>query len=133
MEEDSGVCFPLPKGSPPRIARRARGTPVSPLVNRLKPGAAVHSKNLIRNLPALTFAHSDSVPAPITGSGLPIGYGQTISQPTIVVLMTDLLEPRRGQVVLEIGTGSGYKAAVLADLGLRVYTMEIIRPLAGGR
>ncbi len=62
---------------------------------------------------------------------LPIGYGQTISQPTIVALMTDLLEPRPGQVVLEIGTGSGYQAAVLADLGLRVYTMEIIRPLAG--
>ncbi|MEE8435919.1 MAG: protein-L-isoaspartate(D-aspartate) O-methyltransferase [bacterium] len=61
---------------------------------------------------------------------LPIGYGQTISQPTIVALMTDLLEPQPGQVVLEIGTGSGYQAAVLADLGLRVYTMEIIQPLA---
>ena len=61
---------------------------------------------------------------------LPIGYGQTISQPYIVALMTDLLRPRRGQVALEIGTGSGYQAAVLADLGLRVYTMEIIRPLA---
>ncbi len=61
---------------------------------------------------------------------LPIGYGQTISQPLIVALMTDLLEPKSGQNVLEIGTGSGYQAAVLAELGMRVYTMEIIEPLA---
>ncbi len=61
---------------------------------------------------------------------LPIGYGQTISQPLIVALMTDLLEPKPGQNVLEIGTGSGYQAAVLAELGMRVYTMEIIEPLA---
>jgi protein-L-isoaspartate(D-aspartate) O-methyltransferase len=61
---------------------------------------------------------------------LPIGFGQTISQPYIVALMTDLLDPKPGQVVLEIGTGSGYQAAVLAELGLTVYTMEIIEPLA---
>jgi protein-L-isoaspartate(D-aspartate) O-methyltransferase len=57
---------------------------------------------------------------------LPIGYGQTISQPYIVALMTDLLKPARGQVMLEIGTGSGYQAAVLAELGIEVYTMEIV-------
>jgi protein-L-isoaspartate(D-aspartate) O-methyltransferase len=61
---------------------------------------------------------------------LPIGYGQTISQPYIVALMTHLLLPEKGQVVFELGTGSGYQAAVLAELGLRVYTMEIIEPLA---
>jgi protein-L-isoaspartate(D-aspartate) O-methyltransferase len=61
---------------------------------------------------------------------LPIGYGQTISQPYIVALMTDLLDLRPGQVALEIGTGSGYQAAVLAELGVRVYTMEIVKPLA---
>jgi protein-L-isoaspartate(D-aspartate) O-methyltransferase len=61
---------------------------------------------------------------------LPIGYGQTISQPYIVALMTDLLDPKPGQVALEVGTGSGYQAAVLAELGLTVYTMEIIEPLA---
>ena len=61
---------------------------------------------------------------------LPIGYGQTISQPYIVALMTDLIQPKSTQVVLEIGTGSGYQAAVLAELVKQVYTMEIIEPLA---
>lgn len=61
---------------------------------------------------------------------LPIGYGQTISQPYIVALMTDLLDPRPGQTILEVGTGSGYQAAVLASLGVEVFTMEIIAPLA---
>lgn len=63
---------------------------------------------------------------------LDIGYGQTISQPYIVALMTDLLDPEPGDVVLEIGTGSGYQAAVLAGLVRRVYTIEIIAPLAEG-
>jgi protein-L-isoaspartate(D-aspartate) O-methyltransferase len=61
---------------------------------------------------------------------LPIGHGQTISQPYIVALMTDLIQPRAGDVVLEIGTGSGYQAAVLAQLVKRVYTMEIVAALA---
>ncbi len=60
---------------------------------------------------------------------LPIGYGQTISQPYIVALMTDLLELNGNEKVLEIGTGSGYQAAVLAHLCDSVYTMEIIEPL----
>jgi len=55
---------------------------------------------------------------------LPIGNGQTISQPFIVALMTEALAPRRGDCVLEIGTGSGYQTAVLAHLGARVYTVE---------
>ena len=60
---------------------------------------------------------------------LPIGYGQTISQPYIVAVMSDLLKPGPGDRVLEIGTGSGYQAAVLAELVAEVYTMEIIEPL----
>jgi protein-L-isoaspartate(D-aspartate) O-methyltransferase len=63
---------------------------------------------------------------------LPIGYGQTISQPYIVALMTQELAVQPGDRVLEIGTGSGYQAAVLAQLGLEVYTVEIIGPLAEG-
>ena len=55
---------------------------------------------------------------------LPIGSGQTISQPLIVALMTAALGPRRGARVLEIGTGSGYQTAILAHLGVRVYTVE---------
>ena len=61
---------------------------------------------------------------------LPIGHGQTISQPYIVAIMTDLLKLQPGDQVLEIGTGSGYQAAILADLVKDVYSMEIIEPLS---
>ena len=61
---------------------------------------------------------------------LPIGHGQTISQPYVVALMTDLLELKRGDKVLEVGTGSGYQAAILAELVDEVYTIEIIEKLA---
>ena len=60
---------------------------------------------------------------------LPIGFGQTISQPYIVALMTDLLQPQPGQRVLEIGTGSGYQAAILSQLVAEVYSIEIIEEL----
>jgi protein-L-isoaspartate(D-aspartate) O-methyltransferase len=61
---------------------------------------------------------------------LPIGYDQTISQPYIVALMTDLLDVKPDHVVLEVGTGSGYQAAVLSQLVRQVYTIEIVEPLA---
>ncbi len=61
---------------------------------------------------------------------LPIGHGQTISQPFIVALMTDLLDLKAGDKVLEIGTGCGYQAAVLGELAREVYTIEIVAPLA---
>ncbi|MBZ9791566.1 protein-L-isoaspartate(D-aspartate) O-methyltransferase [Rhizobium sp. 3T7] len=60
---------------------------------------------------------------------LPIGYGQTISQPFIVALMTDLINVGPGDAVLEIGTGSGYQAAVLSPLAAKVYSIEIIPEL----
>jgi protein-L-isoaspartate(D-aspartate) O-methyltransferase len=68
------------------------------------------------------FAYSDEP--------LPIGYGQTISQPFIVAFMTEHLDPKPTDRVLEIGTGSGYQAAVLSRLVAEVYTIEIIEPLA---
>ncbi len=61
---------------------------------------------------------------------LPIGHGQTISQPFIVALMTDLLDLKPNDKVLEIGTGSGYQAAVLGEIAREVYTIEIVAPLA---
>ena len=61
---------------------------------------------------------------------LSIGYGQTISQPYIVALMTELARPGRGDRALEVGTGSGYQAAVLSRLVSHVYTIEIVEPLA---
>lgn len=63
---------------------------------------------------------------------LPIGYEKTVSQPFIVALMTDLLETDSGDVVLEVGAGAGYQAAVLARLVKRVYTVDIIEELALG-
>ncbi|MCP5105090.1 MAG: protein-L-isoaspartate(D-aspartate) O-methyltransferase [bacterium] len=60
----------------------------------------------------------------------PIGYGQTISQPYIVAYMTERMKLKKGEKVLEIGTGSGYQAAVLAEMGVKVYTIEIVKELA---
>ncbi len=60
---------------------------------------------------------------------LPIGYGQTISQPYMVALMTQILNPQRTESILEIGTGSGYQTAILATLACKVYTIECCEPL----
>jgi protein-L-isoaspartate(D-aspartate) O-methyltransferase len=61
---------------------------------------------------------------------LPIGYGQTISQPSLVALMTDMLDLKTTDHVLEVGTGSGYQAAILSQLAAEVYSIEILEPLA---
>ena len=74
-------------------------------------------------LPAYRHLAYDNTP-------LPIEAGQTISQPLIVALMTDLLDPQPSDVVLEVGTGSGYQAAVLAGLVKHVYSVEIVEELA---
>jgi len=63
-------------------------------------------------------------------SPLPVGYGKTVSQPFIVALMTDLLEPHAGDTVLEVGAGVGYQAAVLSELVKQVYSIDIIEELA---
>jgi protein-L-isoaspartate(D-aspartate) O-methyltransferase len=76
------------------------------------------------------FVPPDEVPYAYQNRPLPIGYGQTISQPYIVALMTDLLRLDTDDIVLEVGTGSGYQAAVLSGLVGRVYTIEIIEALA---
>lgn len=65
-----------------------------------------------------------------TDRPLPIGYGQTISQPYIVALMTELLQLKNTDRVLEVGTGSGYQAAILSEIVADVYTVEIVEPLA---
>jgi len=83
----------------------------------------------LRSVPRHRFVAKDYLDDAYDNRPLPIGHGQTISQPYIVAIMTELLEPRPGQRMLELGTGSGYQAAVLSRLVERVYSMEIIPEL----
>jgi protein-L-isoaspartate(D-aspartate) O-methyltransferase len=84
----------------------------------------------MRMVPRHEFVPEDQRAWAYADTPLPIGHEQTISQPTVVALMTQLIRPRPGLRVLEVGTGSGYQAAVLAAAGARVWTIEIIRALA---
>src|SRR6186997_1103921 len=84
----------------------------------------------MNKVPRHRFVPVDQEPNAYADRPLPIGYGQTISQPFIVALMTDLLRVQPDHVVLEVGTGSGYQAAVLARLVRRVHTIEIVPALA---
>jgi protein-L-isoaspartate(D-aspartate) O-methyltransferase len=83
----------------------------------------------MRAVPRHAFVLPDYVGMAYADRPLPIGYGQTISQPYIVAVMTELLKLKRGDRVLEVGTGSGYQAAVLAELTGEVYSVEIIEEL----
>lgn len=84
----------------------------------------------MRAVPRHEFVPSEYLDDAYGDFPLPIGYGQTISQPYIVGYMTETLRPRAGMKVLEVGTGSGYQAAVLAAAGCEVYTVEIFGALA---
>ncbi len=84
----------------------------------------------MRTVPRHEFVPREQMARAYEDRPLPIGEGQTISQPYIVALMTELLDVQAGEVVLEVGTGSGYQAAVLAELTDRVYTVEILPKLA---
>ena len=83
----------------------------------------------MERVPRHFFVPEASRPLAYDDSPLPIGYGQTISQPYIVALMTQALELKSGMKVLEIGAGSGYQAAILAEMTPDVFTIEIIKPL----
>ncbi len=96
-------------------------------------GVTAPSESLLRALgtvPRERFIPPSLVDSAYENRPLPIGEGQTISQPYIVALMTELLALAPGTRVLEVGTGSGYQAAVLAELGARVYSIEIVASLA---
>lgn len=84
----------------------------------------------LRKVPRHLFVPEQQVSTAYEDSPLPIGYGQTISQPYIVAYMTQVIRPAANQRVLEVGTGSGYQAAVLAEIIDSVYTIEIIKELA---
>lgn len=83
----------------------------------------------MRKVPRHEFVPANSQITAYSNGPLSIGHGQTISQPYIVALMTDLLEPQADDVILEIGTGSGYQSAILACLVKQVHTTETVSPL----
>lgn len=84
----------------------------------------------MREVPRHLFVPEESRHYAYANGPVPIGLGQTISQPYIVALMTDLLTPKPSDTILEIGTGSGYQAAILSRLVKQVYTVEIVETLA---
>lgn len=86
--------------------------------------------DVVGKVPRHEFVPVEIQPYAYLNRPLPIGFDKTISQPFIVALMTDMLEIRKEDVVLEIGTGLGYQAAVLAELAHKVYSVEIIEALA---
>ncbi len=84
----------------------------------------------LRKVPRHAFVPAEEARLAYGDHPLPIGLGQTISQPYIVAFMTEALALRGGETVLEVGTGSGYQAAVLGEIAGQVYTIEIVEPLA---
>jgi len=85
---------------------------------------------VMKKLPRHLFVPENIIDDAYDDRALPIGHGQTISQPYIVALMTELLELKGDEKVLEIGTGSGYQAAILAELAREVHTVERVLQLA---
>lgn len=85
---------------------------------------------VLRTVPRHAFVPAELADSAYANHPLPIGHGQTISQPYIVALMTALIQPEEEDVVLEVGTGSGYQAAILSRLVKQVYSLEIIDTLA---
>ena len=108
------------------IARDARET--GGLTGRPVFGDAV--MEAMRQVPRAAFVPEREAAFAYENRPLPIGHGQTISQPYIVALMTELLDIEPGARILEIGTGCGYQTAILCALGATVYSVEVVEPLA---
>ena len=103
------------------------------MVKKFCVDAGINDKRIIaamRRIPRHLFVETALAHQAYSGASLPIGFGQTISHPATVAWMTEALEIVDGDKVLEVGTGSGYQAAVLAELGAKVFTIERIPQLA---
>lgn len=138
------VAFPLllaalltsAASSPDRLAER-RSELVRTIEREMRSTRSYHGRSALdprvvealATVPRHRFVPEDQLPYAYDNRPLPIGHGQTISQPYIVALMTDLLDLEPGDRVLEVGTGSGYQAAVLGEIVESVYTIEVIEPL----
>ena len=119
-----------PQVAPERLIEEVRafyGT-LPPDVGFEAPSEAVITA--LRKVPRPLFVPESQRDKAWENRPLPIGHGQTISQPNVVALMTDLLQIEPGDRVLEVGTGSGYQAAILAEVGAEVYSIEIVEELA---
>lgn len=122
--------LPAALAAEPDLAARRRAmaeeaAAVRPGSQRIDPRV----KQALARVPRHLFVPASHQRYAYENTPLPIGHGQTISQPSVVALMTDLLKLRKDDRVLEIGTGSGYQAAVLAELVRSVHTIEIVEPL----
>jgi len=133
------LCASLGLGGPPAAGREVPAAPKDVgaerrrMVEQQLVARGIRDARVLEALAAVP--REELVPAPLRGLAfedrpLPIGHGQTISQPFIVAFMTEQLQPRPTDRVLEVGTGSGYQAAVLSHLVADVYTVEIVAPLA---
>jgi len=103
------------------------------MIDRDLRGRGIQDRRVLEamaRVPRHRFVPPDQVPYAYEDRPLPIGHGQTISQPYIVAFMTELARPRPESKALDIGTGSGYQAAILAELCKEVYSIEILDPLA---
>ncbi|MCP4247613.1 MAG: protein-L-isoaspartate(D-aspartate) O-methyltransferase [bacterium] len=131
VPEDHPAKTTTSKPTPPRTDERSADR--SRMVERQIRARGIDDRRVLaamRAVPRHWFVPRPQIKYAYDDRPLPIGWGQTISQPYIVALMTELLELKPGEKVLEIGTGSGYQAAVLAELTDQVYTIEIVEPLA---
>lgn len=126
------VCGPMAQAADPRAG------PLLAEIERdlalLGPGLGIDGlspavRQALLDVPRQAFVPAAERDRAYENRPLPIGYGQTISQPLIVAVMTELLQLQPGQRVFELGTGSGYQAAVLAALGAEVYSVEIVPEL----
>lgn len=126
-------CGPAPEQSGTRAAADEHAAARARMVEQQIRARGVADPLVLEAMAAVPrhlFVPSDLVPSAYADQPLPIGHEQTISQPYIVALMTELAGLARNERVLEVGTGSGYQAAVLAEIADSVYTIEIVEPLA---
>jgi protein-L-isoaspartate(D-aspartate) O-methyltransferase len=120
-------CSPSSGGSEDKFLSRRLAMVEEQIVSRgVKDSSVLES---MRKVKRHLFVPADEMDIAYADHPLPIGYDQTISQPYIVALMTELACPSKTSKVLEIGTGSGYQAAVLAEIVQSVYSIEIVEPL----
>lgn len=127
------LCIQATACAAPPVAGGGEAAARVHMVERQLAGRGIDDARVLAamgRVPRHRFVPADIAAQAYLDQPLPIGHGQTISQPYIVALMTQLARPRAGMRVLEVGAGSGYQAAVLAELGAEVYTIEIVAPLA---